>query len=314
MGGYDDYDPVEHELAEIADNAQAEADLIELARAAQKERTLLGNPSRFCPTRWPESFTAVYKHLGESSAEYALRTALKVLNGIDAETIHKAAFQLQQTFDWIHYADEAIADGPDGLGYYPARDVLDGPLQYMEYCVSELPASDAVDEELGPDADDAMLYAILSVSLFVSAAQLHLSKALSEKFGAPFPHVPEYSDIIGTACYAASEAKNRRAMNELRARLPIQAEAAQAAARTKQSKEANAARHRETRKAKELVLKWWNEGDYAKFAHKADAADADYYPAALEAEGLLIGGKPFKSSTVATWLAEGRAAEGKAKT
>ena len=310
MGGYDDYDPVGHELAEIADNAeaeaQAEADLAELARTAEKERKILGNPSRFCPTWWPESFTAVYKHLGESSAAYALSDALKVLKGIDTETIHKAAFQLQETFCWIESTDETIVDGPQGLQYAPARDVLDGPLQYMEYCVSNLTVSDAVDKELAPDADNAMLYAVLSVSLFVTAAQLHLSKALSEKFGGPIPHAREYSDIIGTACYAASEAKNRRAMNELRARLSVQAETAQ----TEKSRKMNAAKHEAARKAKALVLKWWEETDCARYASKSVVAAK--YPEALKAEKLTNGDKLFRPSTVATWLIEGRPAEGKA--
>lgn len=311
MGGYDDYEPLGHELAEIADNASADADLVELARAAERDRAALGNPPKFCPGSWPESFTNIHAHLGESSAAYAFSQALKLLKGIDVETIRNAAYQLELTFDWIESADETIVDGPQGLHYVPVREVLDGPLQYMEYCLNELTVSDAVDGELGTNADDAMLWAILSVSLFVRAAQIHFAEALSEKCGAPIPREPAYSDIIGTACYAACEAKNYRWFRETIEQRARQDELNKATESQERVKALNDARHDADRKAKALVLKWWEEGDYAKYSAKSDAAAQ--YPAALEAEESLKGCKPFKPSSVTRWLREARAAEGKVR-
>jgi hypothetical protein len=229
--------------------------------------------------------------------------------------IRKAAFQIEQTFDWIGNVDELIIQGPNGPEYVLARFVLNGALQYMDYCASELPVSDVVDEELGPDADDAMLYAILAVSLFVQAAQTNFLETLEM----PPQRPPNYPDIIGTACYAASEAKNRRAMAELRAEhakatkdSQSASEEAQRAERKLKSQNANGAKYKEFRKAKAQVLKWWNEeGDYAKYRTKSVVYQK--YADSLESIKLSNGSRPFKPSTVATWLAEGRDAEGKAE-
>lgn len=300
-------DPVDYDSRQEPNWQEPDTHEDEIAyEAARWEHLAEGSPAppRICPTFWPNN-ADILAALNAPSASYACRDALTILKGIGGEALHKAALQMDETFDWIGNNNEIQSDGPNGLGYYPGRCVLQGALQYMAYCTNELPVSNVIDEELGPDADDATLYALLSISLFVQAAQINVLESVE----APLPCLPEYSEIIGTACYAACEAKNRRAMTELRARLSIQAEADQAARRKLASQEANAARHKMHRDAKALVLKWWNDGDYAKFSAKSVVAAK--YPDALEAAGLRIRNKPFKPSTVETWLAEGRPAEGK---
>lgn len=264
-------------------------------------------PPKICPSNWPDSITKAVAHLSDISASYACANALEILKGIDDETIHKAVDEMLGTFLWMAFDGQILIDCPDRQESVRAGDVLKGALQYMEYCTSELPPSDVVDGILGEFCDEATLYALLAISLFVQAAQLNFLETLE----LPPPRPPEYADIIGTACYAASEAKNRRAMAEMRAKLSVETEAVKAAERKRKSQELEAARHNSARKAKTRVLEWWNDGDYSKFSAKCDAAAQ--YPAALETDGLLNGNEPFKPSTVYNWLAEGRAAEGKAR-
>lgn len=270
---------------------------------ARRDHLVEGSPAppRIGPTFWPDAIADIPAALNEPSASYACRDAVKILKGIGDEALHKAAFQMEQTFEWIGNGDEIISDGPNGLSYYPARCVLQGALQYLDHCLEELRPPDVVDGELGQDHDAATLYALLSVSLFARALLLKVHET---------PNHNEYADIIGTACYAASEARNRRVIAETRDRLTQLAAMEQANARTEQQKRLNAARHKNARTAKAQVLQWWNDKDYARHFSKADAANG--YPEVLEALGLRNGDKLFKPSTVENWLAEGRRAEGKA--
>ena len=306
---HNEWEAARREYARLCDDPRLDG-VHEVGDSNQIANEVFGSSApipTICPTNWPKSIAEIPRHLSDDSASYACRDALDILNGLNDDMIRKAAFQIEQTFDWIGNVDELIIQGPNGPEYVLARFVLNGALQYMDYCASELPVSDVVDEELGPDADDAMLYAILAVSLFVQAAQTNFLETLEM----PPQRPPNYPDIIGTACYAASEAKNRRAMAELRQRLSLKAEIDKAAERKAKSQEASAARHKEAREAKALVLKWWNEeGDYAKYRTKS--AVYQKYADALEFMKLSNGGRSFKLSTLETWLAEGRDAEGRA--
>lgn len=244
------------------------------------------------PAKWLQHLAHMPAHFPSTCASEACQQALNILKGFDDDTIRSAAFQMVQTFEWV--GDEEEYDTPAGSVFL--RYVLSGPLQYLEYCSHVLPPSDIVDGELGDKADGDTLYATLAIALF--------SQALEHK-----SHPDLYADRISTACYASCMALHHREMREIRERFSLQTETEKSAA----SKVGNEARHQRDRAAKALVLKWWNEGDYAKFCAKSDAAAPDHYPAALEAAGLSKGVKPFRPSTVATWLVEGRDAEGKAK-